>query len=250
VGSVKIVYRGGEITPDEVVSFLVLNGQADAVIANMIMHREAVKKARELGLEVADEALQQFADGFRALRSLYSADEMIRFLASAGLGEEDFEAFCESSVFCMLLKEKLADEKAIEAYFINNRSQFDYARISVIVAGEENLAKEIVIQVTEEGADFHALARKHSLDESTKYAGGYRGLLTREMFPPEVSAKVFSASPGELLGPYLRDSMFQLILVEEILRASLSGDVKESIRQRIFREWRDTLVRDGVTIVR
>ena len=246
----KIVYRGGEITPDEVVSFLALNGQADIVIADMIMHREAVKKAQELGVDVSDEALQQFADSFRTLRSLYTAEEMIEFLEAAGLGENEFETFCESSLFCMLLKEKLADEKAIEAYFVNHRSQFDYARVSVIVVGDENLAKEIAVQMTEEGADFHALARRHSLDEATKYSGGYRGLLTREMFPPEVSTKVFSASPGELLGPYRRDGMFHLILIEEILRASLSGDVKESIRERIFREWIDTVVREGVTIVR
>jgi parvulin-like peptidyl-prolyl isomerase len=247
---VKIVYRGSEITPDEVVSFLALNGQADVVIADMIMHREAVKKAQELGVDVSDEALQRFADSFRTLRSLYTAEEMIRFLESAGLAEDDYEAFCESSLLISLLKEKLADEKTVEAYFVNNRSQFDYARVSVILVGDENLANEISIQVTEEGADFHALARKHSLDEATKYAGGYRGLLTREMFPPEVSTKVFSASPGELLGPYRRDGMFQLILIEEILRASFSGEVKESIREQIFREWIDTVVREGITIVR
>jgi parvulin-like peptidyl-prolyl isomerase len=247
---VKIVYRGGEITPDEVVRFLALTGRADSIITDMIMHREAVKKARTLGADVTDQELQEFADSFRAVRSLYSAGEMIRFLESAGLGEDDFEAFCESSLFCTLLKEKLADEKAIEAYFVNNRSQFDLVRASVIMVGDENLAREIAIQVREEGADFHALARRHSLDVATKYAGGYSGLLTRTMFPTEVSSKVFSAGPGELLGPYRHDGMFQLILVEEMLRASLSEHVKASIKECIFREWLGTLLREGVSITR
>ncbi len=246
----KIVYRGGEISPDEVVSFLALVGRADAVISEMIMHKEVVKKAHELGVEVSDEALQQFSDSFRTLRSLYTAEEMIRFLESAGLAEDDFEAFCESSLLISLLKEKLADGKTVEAYFVNNRSQFDYARVSVILVGDENLANEISIQVAEDEADFHALARKHSLDEATKYSGGYRGLLTREMFPPDISAKVFSASPGELLGPFRCEDMFQLILIEEILRAALSGEVKESIKECIFREWMGTLLREGISIVR
>jgi parvulin-like peptidyl-prolyl isomerase len=250
VVSLKIVYQGGEITAEEVVGFLALTGQADAVIADMITHREAVKKAQELGIDIADEALQRFADSFRTVRSLYSAEEMSGFLEAAGLGEDEFEAFCESTLSCVQLKERLADEKAIEAYFVNNRSQFDYARASVIVVGDENLAKEIAIQVMEEGADFHALARKHSLDEATKYAGGYRGLLNREMFPPEVSVKVFSASPGELLGPYRHDGVFQLILVEEIVRAALSRELKESIKECIFREWMRTLLKEGISIVR
>jgi len=247
---VKIVYRGSEITPDEVVSFLALTGRADAVISEMIMHKEVVKKAHELGVEFSDGALQQFSDSFRTLRSLYTAEEMIRFLESAGLAEDDYEAFCESSLLISLLKEKLADEKTVEAYFVNNRSQFDYARVSVILVGNENLANEISIQVTEEGADFHALARKHSLDEASKYAGGYRGLLTRDMFPPDISAKVFSASPGELLGPFRCEGMFQLILIEEILRAALSGDVKESIKELMFREWLGRVLGEGVRIVR
>jgi len=246
----KIVYHGGEITPEEVVSFLALTGQADALIAEIILHREGVKKARELQVGASNQELQQFADSFRALRSLYAAEDMNNFLEGAGLTEDDFEAFCESSLLSRMLREKLADEKTIEAYFVNNRSQFDYARVSVIMVNEENLAKEIFVQVTEEEEDFHALARRHSRDEATKYAGGYGGLLTRRMFPEEVSSKVFSASPGDLLGPYRHDGMFQLILIEEILRAALNADVKEAIKECIFREWIAAFLKEGITIAR
>ena len=208
-----------------------------------------LKKARELNIELPNEQLQQFADDYRNLRGLHSAETMITFLEQAGLTEDDFETFCEVSLLTAVLKEHLADDKKIEVYFVNNRSDFDYARLSIIVVKDEHLAREIIIQVTEDGEDFHALARKHSLDEATKYAGGYAGLHSRQMLPPEVSAKVFNASAGDSLGPFQKDAFFQLIFIEEVVTATLNDGVKEAIRDRIFREWVSPFLKGGVKVV-
>lgn len=244
----KIVYSNDTITPEEVIRFLVLTGQSDAVFSEIIKNKEVTKKANELKIRVSDDQLQQFADKFRTLRGLHSADDMIRFLENAGLSEEDFETFCETSLLATSLKEHLADEKKIEAYFVNNRSDFDCARVSIIVVGDENLANEIIIQVTEDGEDFHELARKHSMDEATKHSGGFVGTVSRRMFPSEIAAKVFNASPGDLLGPFQKDGLFQLILVEEVIRAKLEEGIKEAIAERIFREWLLSFLKDGVRI--
>ena len=245
----KIVYSHDMVTPEEVISYLGLIGQADAVFSEIIKNKEVMKKARELNIELPTEQLQQFADNYRTLRGLHSAEAMITFLENAGLTEDDFETFCELSLLTASLKDHLADDKKIEAYFVNNRSDFDYARVSIIVVKDEHLAREIIIQVTEDGEDFHALARKHSLDEATKYAGGYTGLLSRQMLPPEVSAKVFNASAGDLLGPFQKDAFSQLIFIEEVVTATLNDGVKEAIKERIFREWVSPFLKGGVKVV-
>lgn len=245
----KIVYSHDTITPEEVISFLTLTGQSDAIFSEIIKNKEVIKKAKELKIELSDEQLQQFADKFRTLRGLHSAEDMINFLKNTGLKDEDFETFCESSLLAASLKEHLADEKKIEAYFVNNRSEFDCARISIIVVNDENLANEIIIQVTEDGEDFHDLARKHSLDEATKYSGGFAGMISRRVFPSEVNAKVFSASTGDLLGPFEKDGLFQLILIEEVIKAKLEGGVKEAITERIFREWLFPFLKKGIKII-
>ena len=245
---VKIVYAGDTITPEEVVKFLTLTGQSDVILSEIITHKEIIKKAKQLKIEVTDQQLQQFADNFRTLRGLYSTEEMVTFLHNTGLTEEDFEAFCESSLLTASLKEHLADDKKIEDYFINNRSAFDLARISIIVVREETLANELIIQVVEDGEDFHSLARRYSLDESTKPRGGYVGVISREIFPPEVNAKIFNASAGDLLGPFQKDDLFHLIFIEEVLRAGLEDSVKETIRERIFREWVYSLLKEGIKI--
>ena len=60
---------------------------------------------------------------------------------------------------------------------------------------------------------------------------------------------MFSASTGDLLGPFKNDGSFQLILIEEVIRAKLEGGVKEAIRERIFREWLFLFLKEGITII-
>jgi len=210
----KIVYANDTITPVEMVKFLSLTWQSQPIYREIIKRKESMKKAQELKIEISDEELQQFVDNFRSAQGLFSAEATLNFLNNAGLTEDDFEVFCEISLLAAALKDHLADEKKISEYFVNNRSEFDRARISIIVVKEENLANEIVMQVNEDGEDFHALAREHSLDGATKYSGGYAGLVSRTMLTPELGAKVLNAAAGDLLGPFQHDDFYQLILVE------------------------------------
>jgi parvulin-like peptidyl-prolyl isomerase len=244
----KITYAQGSIEPEEVVKFMALTGQAQAVLFQIIKNKEVRKKAEELGLTVSDEQLQEFADQYRTIQGLYTSDEMLNFLKINGLTEDEFEAFCEASALIIALKNHLATEKKMEEHFINNRSEFDLTRISIITVKQETLADEILIQVNEEGEDFHKLARKHSIDETTKYFGGHVGLVSRRMLSAEVSAKVFNAKAGDILGPFEREKLFQLILVEEVMKAELNDDVKEAIREKILGEWMSQFLKDGIKI--
>ena len=244
----KITYANDTITPEDVVRFLSLTGQSQSIYNQIIIHKEVVKKAKELGIVISDEQLQRFADNFRSLKGLYSAQEMIDYLERSGLDEDDFEAFCEASLLTADLKEHMAEEKKVEEYFINNRSEFDFARISVIIVGEEGLANEIAMQVTEDGEDFHALARRHSLDEATKYSGGYVGVVSRKMLSPEIAAKVFNADAGDLVGPFQKDEHQELIWVEEVIKPELTDQIKEGIKERIFAQWVSRFFEEGVRI--
>ncbi|MBW2092478.1 MAG: peptidylprolyl isomerase, partial [Deltaproteobacteria bacterium] len=198
----EIVYSHDVITPEEVIKFLSFTRQSVPIITEVIKAKEVAKKAKELKLEVSDDELQGFCDNFRKVCNLYTVDETLDFLKNAGLSEDDFEGFCEMSLLTSALKNHLATEEKIEEYFVNRRAELDLARISSILVKDEGLANEIVLQVTEDEEDFHALARLHSLDEKTKYAGGYIGLVTRDMLWPDISAKVFNADEGDLLGPF------------------------------------------------
>jgi parvulin-like peptidyl-prolyl isomerase len=105
-----------------------------------------------------------------------------------------------------------------------------------------------MMQIEEGEQDFHDLARKHSADASTKDAGGYVGMVTRHMLPPEISAKVFSATAREVLGPFQEGNAYRLVLVEEMKRAEMDENVKESIKTRIFEDWASQFLKDGIKV--
>ncbi len=244
----KIKYANGEIMPEEIVRFISLAGQADTIFYNAIKFHEAQKEASRLGLSYTDDELQQFADNFRKLHGLITAEDTYSFFKRYGLTEDDFELFCERSLLMAHLKDRLGDRKTVEDFFVNNRGDFDLARISVIVVKDQNLADEIVMQITDEGEDFHLLARKHSIDAPTKYAGGYVGPVRRKMLSQAVAAKVFNATPGDILGPFSREGVFQLILVEDIKKAEFNDDVYEGIKERLFEEWFLQTIKGGFEI--
>ena len=244
-----IEYSHGSLSFEEVIKFLGFTGMYQNVYSELLKSKEVAKQAKDLGIVVSDEELQDVADNFRIRQGLHTAEDMNTFLTSLGLTVDDFENFCENIVSTRLFEAHLTDEKHMEEYFVNNRTEFDLARVSSIIVKEENLANEIKMQVEEDDEDFHALARQYSVDKKTKYRGGYVGAISRRMLPPEISAKVFNAEVGDLLGPFQRDDLFQLILIEEVIKADLNDDrVKESVGERIFNEWATQFLKGGVWV--
>jgi peptidylprolyl isomerase len=245
-GALKIEYPAGAFTADEVVKYLNLSGQGSRIYAAMIRNREVLKKAEALSLRVRDDDLQAYVDRYRSSRGMYSAEKTRDTLQRNGLDIDDLEAFCEASLLAESLKHRLADNAAIQAYFVNNRARFDRARISVIVVEKASLADELVMQVTEDEVDFHSLARHYSIDPNTRYAGGYVGLVPRSALSEDISAKVFNATAGQLLGPFEMNGTYQLVLVEEVIKPELDDRIKDEIREALFMEWLAPLLQEGV----
>lgn len=225
------------INPQELINYLTLTGKAQPILAEILQRKVVRDKANELGIIASDEELQHFTDTFRVTHGLYSAEETLAFLKAAGIEEDDFEEYCELSVQSTTLRDHLADDRSVQAYFINHRSEFDLARISIIVTASEDLANELVMRITEDEDDFHQLAREYSLDETTKYSGGYVGVVNRRSLSPELAAKVFNANSGDVLGPCPGDRDYQLTLVEEVMKAELDDNVRKAAKEAIFNGW-------------
>lgn len=245
----NIKYQQESIAVDEVMKFFALIGQSYPLCLEMIKNREVAKKAVEIGLVISDEQLQEYADNYRISMGLGASRDMFAFLGNAGLTEDDFESFCESVILTEKLKERLADDIQIEEHFVNSRAEYDQARISVILVREEPLANELLVRITEEGEDFHNVAREFSFDEQTRYAGGYAGMVSRRMLPAAVAAKVFAAGYADVVGPFDLECGFQLVLVEEVRKAELNDAVRQKIKEKIFGEWLSQFVKNGVSIV-
>jgi|GEM_PF-1597496 len=246
-----IIYSLGSINALEILKYIFFTGIYHELFGEIIVHKEALKKIKELNINVSGCELQNYADEYRLAHDLTDAHQMHSFLENFGLTLEDYEAFCEAKVSTNLLKKHLAGEKEIEQFFLENHTDYDAAEIYTIVVKEENLAKEIIMLIQEDNENFHLLARKYSVDESTKMSFGYMGKVLRKNLPNEFSAKIFNAEPGDILGPFQRDGFHQIFLVEEIMKVALdSQEVRKTIKDDLFRRWAFQYLTKGIKVNR
>lgn len=97
------------------------------------------------------------------------------------------------------------------------------------------------------GAEFAAVARRHSVDASAPY-GGYQGELARDDLPEELADVVFSLGPGEVSDIVEADYGYHIFTVTERLPArTVPFDEARSALERRLRQdrlgaWLDALV--------
>ncbi len=90
----------------------------------------------------------------------------------------------------------------------------------------------------EGGADFTALAREHSDDESNAERGGNLGFFGRGRMVKAFEDAAFNAQVGELLGPVKTDFGYHLIEIQDHREGGLQPfeQVKASVRSRLVGE--------------
>jgi parvulin-like peptidyl-prolyl isomerase len=198
--------------------------------------------ARE-GLTVSDAELQKAADHFRQRHGLHGAEQTQQWLAREGLTVEDFESGQERDLLLAKLRRHLT-EPHVTSQFNYQRDRYARATLRQIVVASEGTARELLSQITEEGQDFAALARTHSLHGPSRLAGGSLGVVARYALPAAVAAAVFAASPGDVVGPLPGPDGFRLLLVEELLPPELDDEIQSVIRQELFDAWLKDQLRD------
>src|SRR5262245_4033655 len=194
------------------------------------------QEAAERAIEVSDEELQSAADEFRAAHDLYDIAATEAWLTARRLTFEDWESFIEGNVLRQKLREAITADK-IEQHFAVNKLSFDAAELSRLVVRDEEVARELRAQIVDDAADFHLLAREHSVDAATRPAGGYAGKLKREDMEAVVESAVFGAQPGSVIGPFKLEDGWHLIKIESLHRAELDDALRETIKEKVFAEW-------------
>jgi parvulin-like peptidyl-prolyl isomerase len=208
---------------------------ADRIIRDKITVHEAKKK----GITVSTEEVQQEADDFRRVATLHRAQETQEWLDKTGLTLDDFEAFVTERIYKKKMVETITSDQAIEEYFKLNSPKFDSVDIRHIVVDSEAKAKELMSLVSDDPESFGQLAREHSLDNETRKTGGLIGGVRRGVLPDEVSAKVFNASAGDVVGPFqLGEGYFyEIVQVTAMNPATLDDATKDEIGELIYNEW-------------
>jgi parvulin-like peptidyl-prolyl isomerase len=126
----------------------------------------------------------------------------------------------------------------VEEYFKLNSPKFDSIEVSHILLDTEGKAKEMISYLNDDPDSFADMAREHSLAD-TREEGGVIGRVLRGQLKTDIEAKVFNASPGDLLGPFpaADGTFYEIFAVTAKHPATLDEDVKGEIRRLLREEW-------------
>ncbi len=104
--------------------------------------------------------------------------------------------------------------------------------------GEAELRANGVATIARSGADFAILASEHSEDPGSKDIGGDLGWFGRGQMVPEFENVVFSAKPGDIVGPVKSQFGFHVIKVEGFRPEHQQPfeEVQEQIRFRVLED--------------
>ena len=213
-----------------------ISGTLEGFLKETLRRLVVARSAAAAGVQISDAELQQAADSFRQHRGLQKADDAHRWLREHSLSVEDFEQGLTLTIYAEKIRNGIPNEK-IEAYFAENRAQYDRAIVSHILVADAGMANEIVTQIQEDDADFADLARKYSTDRTTKDRGGKLGVLHRKSFDPSMESVIFSAADGALVGPVKTKFGHHVIRVEKLLLGELDAPTASAIRDKLFRDW-------------
>lgn len=211
-----------------------LRGQLQLLLEQVALQRYLTSQAASLGLAISTEELQLAADAFRRLCGLQSAQHMWAWLAGKGLSIDEFEASLERNLAIEKLKSHFSDADVNER-FKSRAHNYDRAQLRQILVQREDLAKELLSQICDDGRDFGELAVSHSVHASAP-RGGALGTLFRTQLPADVAVAVFASKAGATVGPIATQGGFCLFRVESLLPATLDAPTIELIRGQLFQE--------------
>lgn len=228
--------RGGNISPDELISFLKKNLQYQEARLGVLQQSIVNRAAAARGIEVDPQEIQAEADRQRRERRLERAADTFAWLSDQQITAEEWEAGIRDRLLTQKLMESLFGSE-VESYFAQNRLDFDQVLLYQIIVPYEQLANELFYQIEESEISFFEAAHLYDIDPNRRQYCGYEGKLYRWSLRPEIAAVVFAATPGQIIHPVQTEQGFHLLRVEEFISANLTPETRQEILQRLFREW-------------
>jgi peptidylprolyl isomerase len=226
------------ITTDDFIRSLKLTGQFEGLVEQLVRDRLTVRAAKQLGLAITAEQIQERADDFRRTLGLHRAADTNHYLDALGVSLDEFETFVTDGLYQEKMLEQVCNEQAVQHYFKLNSPRFDSVEVSHIVLDSEGKAREMMSVLADEPEAFAEMAREHSVAE-TREQGGVIGKVPRGSLKPDLEARVFNAREGELLGPFASPdgALHEIFCVNARHPATLDPDTTAEIRRVLREEW-------------
>jgi len=225
-----------QITPEDILHQAKISYQLPILIEGILARKIIISTATEAGITVEPEELQKAADNFRLLNKLITVEDTLNWLEKYNLLVDDFQ----EGIYINLLSGKLAEHlfgNQVEPWFYEHQLDYGGAAIYEVILDDEDLAMELFYELQDGETSFFEIAQEYIEDKELRRIGGYRGILQRQQMKPEISAKVFVATPPQVLKPIITSKGVHLIRVEELNEPELTNKLRFQIFSDLFTEW-------------
>lgn len=224
------------IETNQVIEFLKKDIQIKQIHQKILYRRIIARAVQEREISVTPEEIQEEADRVRRENRLEKAADTLNWLETQMITAEDWE----DGITARLLEKKLAEhlfDKEVEKSFAQNKIDYDRVLLYQLVVSSEKLANELFYQIEEQEISFYQAAHLYDIDPSRRYRCGCEGKIERRNLLPAIAAAVFGNPVGGVIRPIKIEPAYHLLLVEELSPAELTPERKQTIRNRMFREW-------------
>jgi len=238
------------ITTDQFIKFLKFSNEFNDLMERLIRNKITVHAAKKMGMSVSVEEIQDAADDFRRCMGMHRAKDTQNWMDNIGISSEEFESFMSEHVYRKKILDTILNHENTEKYFRLNAPKFDTADICHIVVEGEEKAKELMALLEEEPENFDEFVKEYSSDDETRFTGGRITGISRGILPPEMDAKVFNSTPGEIAGHFRVNGseVYEIIRITEVKTASQES-VKEKISETMYDEWLEKQMKEHTVLL-
>lgn len=212
-----------------------------SLLHGALLQRIAAARARAEGLAVTDEEIADALAQFFADRDLFEDEDVRAWLAAMRLDEDCVRAHVADSLLAEKLKMRLVPDEAARARYQASPHLYATVQVERLRLESEGAASELAMSVREQELTWADAARR---------AGGFEAeTLRRADAPGEAAALLFSARPGQIVGPVETDEEGYLVYrVRARAQPDLDEELVDAIRNELFEaELSATLAKDPLT---
>lgn len=224
---------------DDFVKYLKLDQRFDDLAEKFMTNRLIVRAAEKRGISVSDQEVQERFDQLRRVQGLHRAKDTLEYLENLGITPEEMQAHLRDEMMSEKMLTEVVTEDAVNEYFRLHSPKFERVELCLISVESEQKAKELISMLEDDPDEFADLAREHSLDLDSAAKGGSIGVHSRGVLNPVIEAKLFSAEPGQPVGPFSTGARlsFEIYMVKEKIPAKLDADTQAKVAEIVRDEW-------------
>ena len=214
-------------------------------------------EAEAQGIKVTDAEVKKSFDEQKKQSFPKDADYQ-KFLKTSGQTQEDIMQRVKLDLLSNKIRDKVVkgkdkvSDKAISDFYNKNKARFaqpEKRDLRVVLTKDEAEAAKAKAAL-EDGDSWKTVAKKYSIDDTTKEDGGKLAAQAKGTLDKELDEAVFGAKKGELVGPIKTQYGYYVFEVGDITAASQQtlAEAKETIKQTLAAQEQqkalDTFVKD------